>query len=230
MTEIRRLDDVEMNEIQLTTPITTEAIRSLKLGDVVYLSGALYTAREGVYRQVVEKNVPLPAGVRELTNVNFHCSPAASVRPDGSYAVEAVTATASFRFGKSMTAWFERSGAKVIVGKAGLTELAYREWFVPHGAVYLTTVGYGLGAMYGRSIKRVIDVHWLKELGIAQALWVLEVDKIGPFLVEGDAEGRSLFALANREINARLREVYRELPAFSMGRFGEQTSCEQEIV
>jgi L(+)-tartrate dehydratase beta subunit len=230
MTEIRRLDDVEMNEIQLTTPITTEAIRSLKLGDVVYLSGALYTAREGVYRQVVEKSVPLPAGVRELTNVNFHCSPAASVRPDGSYAVEAVTATASFRFGKSMTAWFERSGAKVIVGKAGLTELAYREWFVPHGAVYLTTVGYGLGAMYGRSIKRVIDVHWLKELGIAQALWVLEVDKIGPFLVEGDAEGRSLFALANREINLRLDEVYKTLPAPALSRFGEVLSRKDEVV
>jgi L(+)-tartrate dehydratase beta subunit len=230
MTEIRRLDDVEMNEIQLTTPITTEAIRSLKLGDVVYLSGALYTAREGVYRQVVEKNVPLPAGVRELTNVNFHCSPAASVRPDGSYAVEAVTATASFRFGKSMTAWFERSGAKVIVGKAGLTELAYREWFVPHGAVYLTTVGYGLGAMYGRSIKRVIDVHWLKELGIAQALWVLEVDKIGPFLVEGDAEGRSLFALANREINLRLDEIYKTLPAPALSRFGEVLSRKDEVV
>jgi L(+)-tartrate dehydratase beta subunit len=230
MTEIRRLDDVEMNEIQLTTPITTGAIRSLKLGDVVYLSGALYTAREGVYRQVVEKNVPLPAGVRELTNVNFHCSPAASVRPDGSYAVEAVTATASFRFGKSMTAWFERSGAKVIVGKAGLTELAYREWFVPHGAVYLTTVGYGLGAMYGRSIKRVIDVHWLKELGIAQALWVLEVDKIGPFLVEGDAEGRSLFALANREINLRLDEIYKTLPAPALSRFGEVLSRKDEVV
>ena len=230
MTEIRRLDDVEMNEIQLTTPITAGAIRSLKLGDVVYLSGALYTAREGVYRQVVEKNVPLPAGVRELTNVNFHCSPAASVRPDGSYAVEAVTATASFRFGKSMTAWFERSGAKVIVGKAGLTELAYREWFVPHGAVYLTTVGYGLGAMYGRSIKRVIDVHWLRELGIAQALWVLEVDKIGPFLVEGDAEGRSLFALANREINLRLDEVYKTLPAPALSRFGEVLSRKDEVV
>ncbi len=168
MTEIRRLDDVVMDEVHLTTPVSPEALRSLKLGDVVYLSGALYTGREGVYRQVVDKGVPLPEGVRALTNVNFHCSPAASVRPNGSYAVEAVTATASFRFGKSMAAWFERSGAKVIVGKAGLTELAYREWFVPHGAVYLTTVGYGLGAMYGRTIKRVLDVHWLKELGLAR--------------------------------------------------------------
>jgi len=219
-----------MDEVHLTTPVSPEAIRSLKLGDVVYLSGVLYTGREGVYRKVVDKGAALPDSVRALTNVNFHCSPAASVRPDGSYSVEAVTATASFRFGKSMTTWFERSGAKVIVGKAGLTELAYREWFVPHGAVYLTTVGYGLGAMYGRTIKRVLDVHWLKELGIAQALWVLEVERIGPFLVEGDAAGRSLFALANREVNLRIDEVYKTLPPPALSRFGEVLSRKDEVV
>ncbi len=32
------------------------------------------------------------------------------------------------------------------------------------------------------------------------------------------------------QLNARLREVYRDLPPFAMGRFGEQTSCEEEIV
>jgi L(+)-tartrate dehydratase beta subunit len=225
-----RLDDVAMDEVHLTTPVSDAAVRSLKLGDVVYLSGALYTAREGVYRQVVEKNAPFPEAVRALTNVNFHCSPAAATRPDGTHAVEAVTATASFRFGKSMSRWFERSGARVVVGKAGLTELAYREWFVPHGAVYLTTVGYGLGAAYGRCIKRVRDVHWLRELGIAQALWVLEVERLGPFLVEGDRQGRSLFALANREINLRLGEVYAGLPPYALGRFGETTARTDEVV
>src|SRR4026209_1522715 len=179
-----------MDEAHLPTPVSDAAIRSLKLGDVVYVSGALYTAREGVYRQVVDRGVPFPEALRVLTNVNFHCSPAAATRPDGTHVVEAVTATASSRFGKSMGPWFERSGARVIIGKAGLTELAYREWFVPHGAVYLTTVGYGMGAAYRHSTTRVRDVYWLRELGIAQALWVLEVDKIGPFLVEGDAEGR----------------------------------------
>ena len=230
MKAIERLDQVQMDEVHLTTPVSPESIRSLKLGDVVYLSGVPYTGREGVYRKVVDKGAALPDSVRALTNVNFHCSPAASVRPDGSYSVEAVTATASFRFGKSMTTWFERSGAKVIVGKAGLTELAYREWFVPHGAVYLTTVGYGLGAMYGRTIKRVLDVHWLKELGIAQALWVLEVERIGPFLVEGDAAGRSLFALANREVNLRIDEVYKTLPPPALSRFGEVLSRKDEVV
>ena len=230
MTRIARLDDVRMDEVHLTTPVAPEAIAGLKLGDVVYLSGVLYTAREGVYRRVVDEGEALPPAVRALTNVNFHCSPAATVRPDGTYAVGAVTATASFRFGKSMSRWFERSGARVMGGKAGLTELAYREWFVPHGAVYLTTVGYGMGAAYGQCIRRVVDVHWLRELGIAQALWVLEVERLGPFLVEGDPQGRSLFALANREINLRLDEVYRELPPFAMGRFGETTARTDEVV
>ena len=227
---IERLDDVAMDEVRLTTPVSEDDLARLKLGDVVYLDGSLYTAREGVYRKVVDEGWGLPESVRALTNVNFHCSPAATVRPDGAYAVEAVTATASFRFGRSMSRWFERTGAKVIVGKAGLTETAYREWYVPHGAIYLTTVGYGLGATYGRSIKRVVEVHWLRELGLAQALWVLEVERLGPFLVEGDRDGRSLFALANREINRRLAEVYRELPPPALSRFGETVSREDEVV
>jgi L(+)-tartrate dehydratase beta subunit len=227
---IDRLDDVTMDEVHLTTPVAPAELARLKLGDVVYVSGVMYTAREGVYRKVVDEGLGLPRAVSQLTNVSFHCSPAATVKPDGSYAVEAVTATASFRFGKSMRRWFERSGARVIVGKAGLTETAYREWFVPHGAVYLTTVGYGLGATYGRAIRRVVDVHWLRDLGIAQALWVLEVDRIGPFLVEGDREGRSLFALANREVNRRLVEVYKDLPPPALSRFGETLSREDEVV
>ncbi len=226
---IERLDDVAMDEVRLTTPVGEADLARLKLGDVVYLDGFVYTAREGVYRKVVEQGQGLPASVTRLTNVNFHCSPAATVRPDGAYVVEAVTATASFRFGRSMARWFECSGAKVIVGKAGLTELAYREWFVPHGAVYLTTVGYGLGAAYGKCITGVREVHWLEELGIAQALWVLEVERLGPFLVEGDREGRSLFALANREINRRLDEVYHGLPKYAMSRFGESTPRDEIV-
>jgi L(+)-tartrate dehydratase beta subunit len=229
VTSALRLDDLAMDEVCLTTPVTGEAIARLKLGDVVYLDGIVYTAREGVYRQVVDEGRGLPPRVRALTNVNVHCSPAAARRPDGTYAVEAVTATASFRFGKSFARWFEKSGARVIVGKAGLTETAYREWFVPHGAVYLTTVGYGLGAAYGRAIKRVVEVHWLEELGIAQALWVLEVERLGPFLVEGDREGRSLFALANREINLRLQEVYRDLPGYALGRIGEASALDEVV-
>ena len=101
---------------------------------------------------------------------------------------------------------------------------------MPFGAVYLTTVGYGMGAAYGQGITRVRDVHWLAELGIAQALWVLEVERIGPFLVEGDARGRSLFALANREIDRRIADAYRGLPPYALSRFGEVVSRADEVV
>jgi len=73
-------------------------------------------------------------------------------------------------------------------------------------------------------------VHWLRELGIAQAMWVLEVERLGPFLVEGDRQGRSLFALANVEINRRIAEVYAGLPTFALGRFGETTARTDEVV
>jgi L(+)-tartrate dehydratase beta subunit len=227
---IERADELPMDQVTLATPISATEIARLKLGDVVYINGIVYTAREGVYHKVVEEGLAFPPNVAKVSNVNFHCSPAAVVRADGTYAVEAVTATASFRFGKFMRRWFEQSGAKVILGKGGLTEAAYREWFQPYGAVYLTTVGYGLGATYGRAIRRVVEVHWLAELGLAQALWVLEVERFGPFLVESDQAGRSLFALANRRINRRLAELYRNLPPLAMGRFGEKNSCEEEIV
>jgi len=74
-----RLDDVAMDEVHLTTPVGDADLARLKLGDVVYLTGVVYTAREGVYRKVVEQGAELPASVRALTNVSFHCSPAATV-------------------------------------------------------------------------------------------------------------------------------------------------------
>src|SRR5438105_2572250 len=51
-----------------------------------------------------------------------------------------------------------------------------------------------------------------------------------PLLAGGDRAGRSLFALANREIDLRLHEVYAGLPGYSMGRFGEATSRTDEVV
>ena len=84
----------------------------------------------------------------------------------------------------------------------------YKQHFVPNGAIYLTTVGYGTGALLGRGIVRVKDVHWRKELGLAQAMWVLEVENFGPFIVESDRNGDSLFERENAKIAKGLDKVY----------------------
>ncbi|WP_028466008.1 fumarate hydratase C-terminal domain-containing protein [Nisaea denitrificans] len=220
----------ERKTVRLKTPVTDEALAALELGDVVYLDGLIYTAREGVYKKILADGAAPPAPFAELGNVNFHCSPAAVQQEDGSLHVSAVTATASFRFSKWMKDWFAASGAKMVIGKGGMSEEDYKTLFVPAGAVYLTTVGYGTGALLGRGIKNVKAAHWLDELGIAQAMWVLEVEKFGPLLVESDHAGNSLFERNNREINEGIDKLYEGLKKPSLQRFGETDDREQELI
>ena len=179
--------------------------------------------------KVVEDGAELPLDLPAESATNFHCSPAAAKRADGSYALSAVSATASFRFAKWLEDWFRISGAKIIIGKGGMTSSDYKRYFVPNGAIYLTTVGYGTGALLGRGVKKVRDVHWLDELGIAQAMWVLEVKNFGPFLVEGDMNGDSLFERENKKIATGLAKVYEGTKPAVLKRFGETDDRTDEL-
>jgi len=219
-----------LKKVRLNTPVTQEDLQGLELGNVVYLDGIVYTGREGLYNRIITEGVEPPVDLKELTNVTFHCSPAASVNDDGSFNMGAVTATASFRFAKWLTQWFEISGVKIIIGKGGMSEEDYKKYFVPNDAIYLTTVGYGTGALLGRGIKRVQAAHWLEDLGIAQAMWVLEVENFGPFLVESDLNGNSLFEQENRAVNKSLSKVYEGLREPALKRYGETTSRSDEVV
>ncbi|MGB1357369.1 MAG: fumarate hydratase C-terminal domain-containing protein, partial [Candidatus Puniceispirillaceae bacterium] len=171
-------------EIRLSTTPTAEAVAALRLGDIVYLDGLIYTAREGVYMRALEDKANIPMELPAQSAANFHCSPAANIRDDGSFDLGAVTATASFRFAKWLPEWMARTGARLIIGKGGMSSKDYKEYFVPNGAVYLSTVGYGTGALLGRGVENVEAVHWHEELGIAQAMWVIRANRMGPFIVE----------------------------------------------
>ena len=195
-------------KVSLDTRGAPDELAALQLGDVVYLNGVVYTAREGVYRKIVDGQAVFPSSVAGLSRTNFHCSPAASKNPDGTYRVGGVTATASFRFSHWMKRWLEISQAKIILGKAGMKSEDYASILKPAGAVYLSTVGYGTGALLGRGIRKVIDVLWADELGLAQAMWVFEVRDFGPFIVEGDLAGNSLFDQHNARIDARIESLY----------------------
>ncbi len=219
-----------MKTQHLQLPVSEADLQTLEVGTVVYLDGVIYTGREGLYRKVIDEGETPPIDLAALSNVNFHCSPAASVADDGTYTVGAVTATASFRFSKWMERWFELSGCKIIIGKGGMSEADYKRCFVPNRAIYLTTVGYGTGALLGRGIKKVVDVHWLEELGIAQALWVLEVENFGPFLVESDRAGNSLFEQSNQGINARVEGLYAGLKKPALSRYGETDDRKDEVI
>jgi L(+)-tartrate dehydratase beta subunit len=220
----------ELKTVRLKLPASTEDLRALELGQVVYLTGRVFTAREGVYKRAVEDGAGMPAGQDALGRVNFHCSPAASINADGSYTVGAVTATASFRFAKWLDGWFKLSGCNIIIGKAGMTSEIYRRHFVRNHAIYLTTVGYGTGALLGRGIKGVSGVYWLDELGLAQAIWVLEVESFGPFLVESDLAGNSLFERENAKIAPGLEKLYAGTRPATLRRYGETDDKTEEVI
>ena len=122
----------------------------------------------------------------------------------------AVTATASFRFTKWIGDWLGLSGAKLIIGKGGMTSKDYRDALRPerrdlpdHGRLRHRRAARARHQVASRR------VHWRKELGLAQAMWVIEAENMGPFIVESDLEGNSLFERENAKIAAEPREDLR---------------------
>jgi len=198
----------KLKSVRLQTPVSDEDLAKLEIGTVVFLDGLIYTARERVYEKILNQGETPQVEFASLSNVNFHCAPAASQRDDGSFNIGAVTATASFRFAKYLKRWFAE----------------------PVGAVYLTTVGYGTGALLGRGIKNVRAVNWLDELGIAQAMWILELENFGPLLVESDIHGNSLFERNNAEINKHVESLYDGLKPPALRRFGETRDKTEELI
>ncbi len=216
-------------EWRLKTPLSPEDISKLSAGDLVYLSGPVYTARDGVYQHMLVNGNPPPIDLAKLTNVSFQSSPAGVEVSPGEWEVASLQATAGFRYSRYMPALLEQYGVKAVVGKAGMSEDDYRNTFVKHGAVCLTTMGYGLGAIYGRAIEKVLGVYWVEELGVCEALWVLQLNELGPLMVEGDAKGNSYFAGVNEEINQRLGSLYEGLNPPVFGRLGEEQKPENEL-
>jgi len=221
---------MSLREIILSTTPTPEAIADLRLGDIVYLDGLMYTAREGVYMRALEAQANIPMELPAQSAANFHCSPAARINADGSFDMGAVTATASFRFAKWLPEWMAKTGAKLIVGKGGMTSKDYKEYFVPNGAIYLSTVGYGTGALLGRGVESVEAVHWNEELGLAQAMWVIKCKRMGPFIVASDMQGNCLFERENAKIADNVARLYEGTRPATLKRYGESDDRTDEVI
>ncbi|MEC7245730.1 MAG: fumarate hydratase, partial [Pseudomonadota bacterium] len=88
----------------------------------------------------------------------------------------------------------------------------------------------GTGALLGRGVVRVKDVHWHEELGLAQAMWVIEVENMGPFIVESDLKGNSLFERENAKIAHNLERLYEGTKPATLKRYGETDDRKDELI
>ncbi|MDI7259827.1 MAG: fumarate hydratase C-terminal domain-containing protein [Thermodesulfobacteriota bacterium] len=225
--KIESLDDLELREVRLNIPLSEESIKDLRVGDIVYLSGGIFTGRSLWCIHVIDKGNPPPVDITNKYNVMMHSSPAgAEVRPN-EYRVSGITCTSGFRFSPWIPKLLEKYRLRAIIGKAGMHEDFY-QYFKKYNAVYLTSVGYGIGALYSEGLRRVKEVYWKEELGIAEAMWILEVENFGPFFVAFDTQGNHLWSLANERINMELSKLYSDKKIYLLKRLGEITSPEQE--
>jgi len=170
----------------LTTPISEKDARALKAGDVIYVSGTMFTARDEAHKMMLERGNPLPVEGLAL----FHCGPVAQKKGDG-WEILAAGPTTSARMELFEADFLRRFKSRVIVGKGGMGEKTLGA-LNDVGAVYTHFTG-GAGALAAQAVKRVKEVHWLEELGIPEAIWVMEVAKFGPLVVAMDSHGKSLY-------------------------------------
>jgi L(+)-tartrate dehydratase alpha subunit len=224
-----RTESAKPREYHLQIPLSEADARLLRAGDVVYLSGPVFTARDGVFGYMLAEGHPAPMQIRDACNVATTSSPAGVEVAPGAYEVASLQATAGFRYAKWMRPLCETYGTRAVISKGGMPEEVYQELGDAFGVVFLSTMGYGLGANYGRAVKGVREVHWQAELGISEAMWVLECEELGPLLVEGDTLGNCFFAQHAPEVNAPLLAAYAGLPKPLLSRLGEETSPTREL-
>jgi fumarate hydratase class I len=173
------------SEKRLTAPIKEEQIRALNVGDVVMISGEMYTGRDAVHSYLMKHDPPVDLS----GSVLYHCGPVV-LKNNGSYKITAAGPTTSIREEPYQADIIKRYGVRAVMGKGGMgrrTLDAMRE----AGAVYLNAIG-GAAQYYARCIEQVVDVSLL-EFGIPEAMWHLRV-KDFPAIVTMDSHGNSLHA------------------------------------
>lgn len=205
---------------RLRTPISDGDVERLRVGDLVYVSGIVVTARDEAHRKVLEileSGGSLPLDLRGL--VLYHCGPVVRRRPDGSWEVVAAGPTTSMRMESVEAEFIARTGVKLVVGKGGMGART-AEAMKRYKAAYAVFTG-GAGALAAESIKRVVDVYWLEELGVPEAMWVFEVEDFGPLVVTIDPTGRNFYEERMAEVRARAPGVAEELASRIEGILGE---------
>ena len=170
-------------EVQIASPLDEAAIRSLKVGDVVLVSGRMFTGRDAVHAYLMKHEPPVDLRGAVL----YHCGPVV-VKEGEAWHVTAAGPTTSIREEPYQGEIIRRYGIRAVIGKGGMgarTLAAMKE----HGAVYLNAIG-GAAQFYARSITGVDGVSLL-EFGTPEAMWHLTV-KDFPAIVTMDAHGHSL--------------------------------------
>lgn len=191
----------------LTIPLKEEDVRSLHVGDVVTLTGRIFTARDMGHlkiRELIREGKPLPK-VFEGAAV-FHAGPVCLKNEDGSWRLNVIGPTTSIRM-EPHADLVGKLGVRAVLGKGGMAEDTLRACG-EYGYVYLQAAP-GCAAKLGQGITSINDVTWF-EMGMPEALWDLNAVEFGPLVVGMDTHGNSIYKTLRENAIRVMNEIYPE--------------------
>ena len=174
-------------EYHLNLPLKSEDIKKLKVGDILYISGRLFTARDEAHHTMLEApEVPFDPSNMGL----FHCGPLMK-KVGSKWQVISAGPTTSSRMEIFEDKFLEKFDVKIIIGKVGMgknTQKSLQKYI----CVYTSYTG-GAGALAADKVEVVEGVYWLKELSMPEAVWLFKVKEFGPLVVAMDTHGNSIY-------------------------------------
>jgi len=190
--------------LKLAAPLTEETIRKLRPGEVVHLTGRIFTMRDLAHERILQfirEGRKLPFNLKD--GVIYHCGPIMRRKDDG-WEVISAGPTTSARMNRVEAEVIEQTGVRAIIGKGGMNG-EVGEAMKEKGCVYLAFTG-GAAVVAALRIKEVVDVHWL-DLGMAEAVWELDVRDFGPLIAAMDANGNSIYRDVGRLVEEKRKAI-----------------------
>ncbi len=187
----------DRKEVVLTTPISEEQIRQLRVGDVVVINGLMHTGRDALHKYLMDHDAPVDLNGAVI----YHCGPVMMKDEEG-WHVKAAGPTTSIREEPYQGDILKKFGIRAVIGKGGMgakTLAALQE----HGGVYLNAIG-GAAQYYAETIKKVEGVDFM-EFGIPEAMWHLQVEGFAA-IVTMDSHGNSLHADVEKDSLEKLEQ------------------------
>ena len=193
---------------RLSTPISEKTVRKLRVNDIIYLTGTIVTARDAAHKRALhlhEEGKQLPVNLDGLAV--FHCGPLVK-KEDGRWRVVAAGPTTSSRMDLFEDEFIKNFKVRVVVGKGGLGKKT-ADAMKQYGAVYGAFTG-GAAVLAAKAIKHVKGVEW-RDLGMPEAMWIMEVEDLGPLTVAIDTHGNNVFETIQTRVDDKKQQIYRKL-------------------
>lgn len=198
-----------MNTYHLNLPVTKEKIETLRAGDIVYLTGTIFTLRDRPHQRIHEyaqQKLSLPFDLKN--GAVIHCGPIIKDIGERKWEIVSMGATSSSRFSPFVASLIKGYGPRIIIGKGNLFKEAV-DALSAHRSVFLLAIG-GCAALYASQVVKVVNCYW-ENFGMADSVWEFEVNQLGPLSVGIDCDGGNLYkVLRENTLKANLAQIYKE--------------------